>query len=397
MRIVIFGIGFVGLSNAIVLSKHNDVVLIDVDRTRINLINKGQSTIADKDIEDFFKNNDIHLLATDDLKKCKNADIVIIATPTDYDSQMNHFDTSSIENVLNELLKINRKCTVIIKSTVPVGYTRHLIDQFGYDNIFFSPEFLREGHALFDNLYPSRIIVGVSKKDKKHIEKAQKFVDLLKGGALKKDALSIIMGLEEAESVKLFSNTYLAMRVAYFNELDTFAEINNLNTQDIINGVCADPRIGHFYNNPSFGYGGYCLPKDTKQLNANFSNVPSCLPQAVIESNAIRKNYIANQILARVNDGDTIGIFRLVMKTGTSDFRQSSIQDIINYILNSKRKVRVIIYEPLSSRKNFMGVEIIDNIDEFKHQSNLIIANRFEECLNDVVKKLYTRDIFKRD
>lgn len=402
MKIVVSGTGYVGLSNAIILAQHNEVKAVDIIQEKVYLINNKKSPIIDKEIEEYLATKKLNLLATTDaLNAYKDADIVIISTPTNYDPNKNYFDTSSVEKVIELVLSVNKTCAIFIKSTIPVGYTETVIKKYNYDNIFFSPEFLREGKALYDNLYPSRIIVGVYKKEDKYIEVANEFINLLKQGAIKKDIPTFIMGLKEAEAVKLFANTYLALRVAYFNELDTYAESKGLNTKDIIDGACADPRIGNFYNNPSFGYGGYCLPKDTKQLRANFYDVPNNLIGAIVESNRTRKDFITDQILKKANfknDGTdklTVGIYRLTMKSGSDNFRQSSIQGIMKRL--KAKGVEVVIYEPTLKDKYFFNSEVLSNFDEFKSRCDVVVANRFEECLKDVENKLYTRDLFKRD
>ena len=402
MKIVVSGTGYVGLSNAIILAQHNEVKAVDIIQEKVYLINNKKSPIIDKEIEEYLATKKLNLLATTDaLNAYKDADIVIISTPTNYDPNKNYFDTSSVEKVIELILSVNKTCAIFIKSTIPVGYTETVIKKYNYDNIFFSPEFLREGKALYDNLYPSRIIVGVYKKEDKYIEVANEFINLLKQGAIKENIPTFIMGLKEAEAVKLFANTYLALRVAYFNELDTYAESKGLNTKDIIDGACADPRIGNFYNNPSFGYGGYCLPKDTKQLRANFYDVPNNLIGAIVESNRTRKDFITDQILKKANfknDGTdklTVGIYRLTMKSGSDNFRQSSIQGIMKRL--KAKGVEVVIYEPTLKDKYFFNSEVLSNFDEFKSRCDVVVANRFEECLKDVENKLYTRDLFKRD
>ena len=402
MKIVVSGTGYVGLSNAIILAQHNEVKAVDIIQEKVDLINNKKSPIVDKEIEEYLATKKLSLVATTDaLNAYRDADIVIISTPTNYDPNKNYFDTSSVEKVIELVLSVNKTCAIFIKSTIPVGYTETVIKKYNYDNIFFSPEFLRESKALYDNLYPSRIIVGVYKKEDKYIEVANEFINLLKQGAIKENIPTFIMGLKEAEAVKLFANTYLALRVAYFNELDTYAESKGLNTKDIIDGACADPRIGNFYNNPSFGYGGYCLPKDTKQLRANFYDVPNNLIGAIVESNRTRKDFIADQILKKANfknDGTdklTVGIYRLTMKSGSDNFRQSSIQGIMKRL--KAKGVEVVIYEPTLKDKYFFNSEVLSNFDEFKSRCDVVVANRFEECLKDVENKLYTRDLFKRD
>ena len=402
MKIVVSGTGYVGLSNAIILAQHNEVKAVDIIQEKVDLINNKKSPIVDKEIEEYLATKKLNLVATTDaLNAYKDADIVIISTPTNYDPNKNYFDTSSVEKVIELVLSVNKTCAIFIKSTIPVGYTETVIKKYNYDNIFFSPEFLREGKALYDNLYPSRIIVGVYKKEDKYIEVANEFINLLKQGAIKENIPTFIMGLKEAEAVKLFANTYLALRVAYFNELDTYAESKGLNTKDIIDGACADPRIGNFYNNPSFGYGGYCLPKDTKQLRANFYDVPNNLIGAIVESNRTRKDFITDQILKKANfknDGTdklTVGIYRLTMKSGSDNFRQSSIQGIMKRL--KAKGVEVVIYEPTLKDKYFFNSEVLSNFDDFKSRCDVIVANRYEECLKDIENKLYTRDLFKRD
>jgi len=378
----------VGLSNAILLAQHNEVVIKDIDPKKVDLINKKQSPIIDKDIEDYLKNKFLNIRATLDPEEAyKDAQFVIIATPTDYDPITNCFNTKSIESVIKEVLCINPNTTMVIKSTIPVGYTDEIKKKFGIDNIIFSPEFLREGKALYDNLYPSRIVVGEKS------ERAKKFADLLLQGAKKKDVPVLFTGSTEAESIKLFANTYLAMRVAFFNELDTFAESHGLNAEEIIKGVCLDPRIGMHYNNPSFGYGGYCLPKDTKQLLANYmeKNIPHYLIKATVESNIARKYFIAEQIIKR--NPKTVGVYRLTMKSDSDNFREAAIIDIIEFL--RAKDLEVIIYEPLIQNDKFMDFKVINNLDEFKEKSDLIVANRYSDELENVKYKVYTRDIFR--
>ncbi len=387
MKIAVAGTGYVGLSIATLLSQNNEVVALDIIEDKVNMINNRISPIKDKEIEDYFKNKKLNLKATLDYKEAfKDADYIVISTPTNYDDVLNHFDTSSVEDIIKKVVDMKLETTIIIKSTIPVGFTDKMKEKYNIDNIMFSPEFLREGKALYDNLYPSRIIVGSKSKE------ALKFAEALKEGALKKDVKILLMGSKEAEAVKLFANTYLALRVAYFNELDTYAEVKDLNTKDIIEGVCLDPRIGDFYNNPSFGYGGYCLPKDTKQLLANFKDVPNNMIEAIVKANDTRKKHIVNMILEK--NPKTVGIYRLTMKSNSDNFRASAIQDVINML---KDKVNVIIYEPILKEDNFNNCEKINNLDEFKKQSDLIIANRIDENIEDVMNKIYSRDIYIRD
>ena len=397
MRIAVAGTGYVGLSNAIILSQFNKVYALDISQSKVDLINSKKSPIADKEIEEHLVKGRLDLTATtNSVEAIKDAEYVVIATPTNYDSVTNKFDTSSVESVIEQVKKINPKAWVVIKSTVGVGFTKSIIEKSGFKNILFSPEFLREGKALYDNLYPSRIIVGVPEKTPEYLEHAKVFSQLLYQGAIKEEIDTYIIGSTEAEAVKLFSNTYLALRVAYFNELDTFAQTKGLDTLDIIKGVCGDPRIGNFYNNPSFGYGGYCLPKDTKELKANFQNVPENLISAIVESNRTRKDFIAEQVLKLVkNKEDVVGIYRLTMKSGSDNFRQSSVQDIIKR-LNAKG-VKVVIYEPTLRDEEFLECKVIDNINEFKQLSKLIVANRYDKSLDDVKDKVYTRDLLRRD
>ena len=398
MIISIAGTGYVGLSNAIILAQHNKVYAVDLIQAKVDLINSKKSPIIDKEIEEYLATKKLDLTATVDGDEAyKQSDLVIIATPTNYDSNTNKFDTSSVESVIEQVKRVNPNAWIIVKSTVGVGFTKYVREKLDYDKILFSPEFLREGKALYDNLYPSRIIVGVPEKEEKYISFAKKFAELLKEGAIKENIETHILGCTEAEAVKLFANTYLALRVAYFNELDTFAQTKGLDTLDIIKGVCADPRIGDFYNNPSFGYGGYCLPKDTKELRANFQDVPENLITAVTKSNDTRKEFIVNEIMNRIKglNNPVVGFYRLIMKTGSDNYRQSSTIEIMDAL--KEKGVEVILYEPIINEDKFNNIKIVKEYNEFVNSSNLVIANRYDKKLEPIKDKLYTRDLLNRD
>ena len=400
MKIAIAGTGYVGLSNAVLLSQHNEVYAVDLIAEKVEMINKGISPLKDKELEEYLGSHKLNLKATTDGDAAyKVVDFVIISTPTNYDPNKNYFDVSSVESVIEQVMRVNERAFIIVKSTVPVGYTEKMQEKYHNDKILFSPEFLREGKALYDNLYPSRIIVGAHAENKEAYAMAEKFVALLKEGAIKENIESVIMEPTEAEAVKLFANTYLAMRVSYFNELDCYAESMGLNPEHIIHGMCLDPRIGDYYNNPSFGYGGYCLPKDTKQLLANFKGIPNEMITAIVKANETRMDYIAGQIVRRMNEAedksDVVGIYRLTMKTDSDNFRQSAIQGVVKRL--QEKSIKIMIYEPTLQQPEFMGCQVEKDLKAFKKKSAVVVANRMEKPLKDIENKVYTRDIYSEN